>query len=178
MRALVITTNYGTEQDELLSPAKALKDAGAEVTVAATEDAPIKTLVSDQDPGETLTPDAAIGAVSHRDFDLLVIPGGTINADSLRLNEPAQELVKAFAADGKTIAAICHGPWLLVETGLVSGKQLTSYASVATDIRNAGGLWHDRELVTCDHNGWTLITSRSPQDLPAFNAALTALAQA
>jgi protease I len=157
MRALVITTNYGTEQDELLGPAKALEDAGAEVTVAATEDAPIKTLVSDQDPGETL---------------------GTINADSLRLNEPAQELVKAFAADGKTIAAICHGPWLLVETGLVSGKQLTSYASVATDIRNAGGLWHDRELVTCDHNGWTLITSRSPQDLPAFNGALTELMRA
>lgn len=128
--------------------------------------------------GEFLGPDAAIGAASRRDFDLLVIPGGTINSDSLRLNEPAPEFAKAFAADGKTIAAICHGPWLLVETRLVSGKQLTSYASVATDIRNASGLWHDRELVTCDHNGWTLITSRSPQDLPAFNVALTELAQA
>lgn len=172
MRALVITSNYGTEQDEIVSPVIALKNAGAEVVAAAAEQAPIKTLVSDKNPGDTLTPDTTIAQASHDGFDLLVIPGGTLNADSLRLQEPAQKLAKDFAGAGKTIASICHGPWLLVETGLVSGKYLTSWASVATDIRNAGGDWLDQELVVCDHQGWTLLTSRSPDDLDAFDAAI------
>lgn len=172
MRALVLTTNYGTEQDEILRPVAALRSSGADVVVAATDSGPVVTLISDRDPGDTLTPDTTIDAVSAEDFELLVIPGGTLNADALRLQEPAQRLAKDFAAAGKTIASICHGPWLLVETGLVDQKSLTSWASLATDVRNAGGSWVDQELVVCELQGWTLVTSRSPRDLDAFTAAL------
>lgn len=172
MRALVITSNYGTEQDEIIKPIIAMKNAGADVVVAAVEQVPIKTLVSDRDPGDTLVPEATIADVAHDGFDLLVVPGGTLNADALRLHEPAQRLARDFAGEGKTIASICHGPWLLVEAGLAAGKQLTSWASLATDIRNAGGEWRDQELVICDRQGWTLLTSRSPADLDAFDAAV------
>jgi protease I len=173
MSALVITTNYGVEQDELTVPLAALRDAGIDVTVAAVSTDPIRTLVGDKDPGESVTPDTTIDAVDAGSFDLLVVPGGTINADNLRQESSAVDLARAFASSGKTIAAICHGPWLLVEAGLTEGKNLTSWASLQTDLRNAGATWSDHELVTDSEGGWTLITSRSPEDLPAFTNAIT-----
>lgn len=174
MSALVITTNYGVEQDELTEPVKALREAGIDVTIAAVSADPIETLVGDKDPGRSVTPDTTIADVDAAAFDLLVVPGGTINADQLRIDSDAMNIARAFARDGKTIAAICHGPWLLVEADLTRGKTLTSFATLATDLRNSGATWVDEELVTDDGDGWTLITSRSPDDLPAFTGAITA----
>ena len=173
MSALVITTNYGVEQDELTVPLQALRDAGIDVTVAAVSNEPIETLVGDKDPGESVTPDTTLSDVDPSAFDLLVVPGGTINADQLRGEADALNIVRAFARDGKTIAAICHAPWLLVEADLTRGKTLTSWSSLATDVRNSGATWVDQELVTDDADGWTLITSRSPEDLDAFTGAIT-----
>ena len=132
---------------------------------------PIQTLVGDKDPGETFEPDDALDAVDPSGYDLLLIPGGTINADNLRQEARAVEIASAFIVAGKPIAAICHGPWTLVETGSLTGKHLTSYPSLQTDVRNAGGTWSD-EPVVVDDSGWTLITSRNPKDLPDFTRAI------
>ncbi len=167
-RILTIVTNRGVEQDELIVPGTALRAVGAEVTVAAPSSEPVQTLVSDWDRGETVPVDTTLSEVAAGDYDLLLVPGGTLNADSLRLDGDARRIAREFAGSGRPIAAICHGPWLLVETGLVRGKQLTSYLSLRTEVTNAGGTWHDSELVRCDHEGFVLITSRGPQDLDAF----------
>jgi len=167
-RVLAIVTNYGVEQDELVVPARELRDAGATVVVAAQSTEPVETLVGDKDPGESVRPDTTIADVDASDFDLLLVPGGTINADTLRQDDQAVALVKAFASSGRPVAAICHGPWALVEAGLVEGKELTSFASLATDVRNAGGSWVDRSVVTDVEGGFTLVTSRTPDDLPDF----------
>ncbi|MER5884860.1 type 1 glutamine amidotransferase domain-containing protein [Streptomyces sp. NPDC001941] len=167
-RVLAITTNYGVEQDELVVPVQHLRDVGAQVDIAAVESGDIETLVGDRDPGRTVPATHALADVSTDDYDLLLIPGGTINADSLRLEALAIQAVRDFASSGRTVAAICHGPWLVVEAEVVEGKTLTSYPSVATDIRNAGGTWVDEEVFSCGANGWTLVTSRTPKDLPAF----------
>ncbi|MFN3359681.1 MAG: DJ-1/PfpI family protein, partial [Pseudomonas sp.] len=107
------------------------------------------------------------------DFDALVIPGGTVNADTLRQDAAALRLIKDFADAGKTIAAICHGPWTLIDAGVIKGKTLTSYKSVRIDLENAGAAgWVDAQVKECKANGWTLITSRTPDDLPAFNEAI------
>ncbi|WP_430868043.1 type 1 glutamine amidotransferase domain-containing protein [Demequina aurantiaca] len=172
MSALIISTNYGTEQDELTSPLNALKSAGIAVSIASPSLDPIQTLVGDKDPGETLLPDVEMSSVDTEDFDVLVIPGGTINADNLRTDDTAVSLVKSFVAAGKTIAAICHAPWILTEAGAAAGKTLTSYPSLATDLKNAGATWNDVELQKCEELGWTLLTSRSPKDLDAFSAAV------
>jgi protease I len=172
---LVIATNYGVEQDEIVVPITALTDAGATVTVAAVEAGDIQTLVGDRDPGQTVQADMTLDAVDPAAFAALVIPGGTINADTLRLQETAVDLANAFATAGKPIAAICHGPWLLVEGNLVRNKTLTSYASLQTDIENAGGSWVDAEVQVDETEGFTLITSRTPKDLDAFTGALTAV---
>ena len=104
-----------------------------------------------------------------------MIPGGTVNADTLRLDEDAQRLAKEFADSGKVIAAICHGPWLLINAGVIAGKTLTSYPSVRLDLENAGAAgWVDVEVKQCQANGWTLITSRNPNDIPSFNEAIVA----
>ncbi|GIG54133.1 type 1 glutamine amidotransferase domain-containing protein [Demequina activiva] len=172
MSALIITTNYGIEQDELKQPLEALKAAGVPVTHAAVEVSPVQTLVGDKDPGETFEPDALLSDVDASEHDLLVIPGGTINADTLRTDDAAVALVKAFASSGRTIAAICHGPWLLAEADVARGKTATSYPSLETDLRNAGATWVDEELRTCEMEGYTLLTSRTPDDLDAFSAAV------
>ena len=172
MSALIITTNYGVEQSELKQPLEALKEAGVEVTLAAVEVSPIQSLVSDKTTGEEFEPDALLSDVDGEEYDLLVIPGGTINADTLRTDDAAVELVRAFANSGRTVAAICHGPWLLAEADVVRGKTMTSYPSLATDLRNAGATWVDKELMECGANDWTLLTSRSPDDLDAFSAAV------
>jgi protease I len=167
-RVLAIVTNYGVEQDELVVPTRALREAGATVVVAAQSTAPVETLVGDKDPGESVRPDTTIEEVDASGFDLLLVPGGTINADTLRQDADAVSLASAFASSGRPIAAICHGPWLLVEADLVKGKELTSFASLTTDIRNAGGSWTDRSVVTDVEGGFTLVTSRTPDDLDDF----------
>lgn len=172
MSALIITTNYGIEQDELKQPLEALKSAGVAVTHAAVEVSPVQTLVGDKDPGETFDPDALLSDVDPAAYDVLVIPGGTINADTLRTNDAAVAVVKAFKESGRTVAAICHGPWLLAEADVARGKTMTSYPSLQTDLRNAGATWVDEELQTCEAEGFTLLTSRNPDDLDAFSAAV------
>jgi protease I len=165
---LVITTNYGVEQDEIIVPTEELRKRGASVTIAAKSTDTVQTLVGDKDPGKTVDPDTTIAGVNAGSFDALVVPGGTINADTLRTDQRAVSLVQAFAGAGKPIAAICHGPWTLVEAGVVSGKTITSYPSLQTDLRNAGAEWVDQE-VQVDGG---LITSRNPDDLPAFVDAI------
>ncbi|MBT1671999.1 type 1 glutamine amidotransferase domain-containing protein [Curtobacterium flaccumfaciens] len=173
-KVLVITTNYGVEQDEIVVPTEQLRERGASVTVAAKETGTIQTLVGDKDPGQTLEPDTTLAGVDAKDFDALVIPGGTINADTLRQESRAATLVQAFAEASKPVAAICHGPWTLVEAGVLSGKTVTSFPSLQTDLRNAGAEWVDQEVQV--DGGF--ITSRTPDDLPAFvdaiESALTA----
>jgi protease I len=172
-RVLAVVTNYGVEQDELVVPVEHLRDEGVDVTIAAVEAAPVQTLVGDKDPGRTLQPDATLAEVAAAEFDALLVPGGTINADTLRRDEHAVALARAFAAGGRPIAAICHGPWLLVEAGVLGGVTLTSYPSLQTDVRNAGAAqWRDEEVVTDEAGGFPLVTSRNPGDLPAFTAAL------
>ncbi|MFG3258619.1 type 1 glutamine amidotransferase domain-containing protein [Streptomyces sp. NPDC048172] len=167
-RVLAVVSNYGVEQDELFVPVRELLAAGAEVDVAAVSSGIVQTLVGDKDPGESLTPALTVAQADHSNYDLLLLPGGTLNADALRLDDDAVELVRAFTSAGSTVAAICHGPWALVEAAVVKGKRLTSYPSLATDIRNAGGDWVDEEAATDSSGGWTLITSRTPDDLDAF----------
>ncbi|SDJ36161.1 type 1 glutamine amidotransferase domain-containing protein [Streptomyces indicus] len=167
-RVLVITTNYGVEQDELVAPVEHLRDKGVRVDIAATEKDSIVTLVGDRDPGKHVPATHALADVRADDYDLLLIPGGTINADTLRLQDAALDALKAFVSSGRPVAAICHGPWVAVEADVVRGKTLTSYPSTATDVRNAGGTWVDKEVQVCEANGWRLITSRKPDDLPAF----------
>jgi protease I len=172
-RVLAIVTNYGVEQDELVVPVERLRERGATVVVAAPSTDPVRTLVGDKDPGREVQPDTTFEDVGSQ-FDLLLVPGGTLNADSLRLERGAVDLVRAFASSGRPIAAICHGPWALVEAGVVEGRSLTSYPSLATDLRNAGASWTDQSVVVDDRGGSTLITSRTPDDLDDFVPAIVA----
>ncbi|EOM75713.1 type 1 glutamine amidotransferase [Rhodococcus rhodnii] len=171
-KVLVIVTNYGVEQDELVVPVDKLRESGATVTVAAVSSDPITTLDGDKDPGREVAPDTTLDQVQAADYDLLIVPGGTVNADTLRLNDDALSITKSFSGSGRPIAAICHGPWVAVEAGIVDGKQLTSYASLRTDLTNAGAQWTDASVVTDDGSGYTLITSRNPHDLDDFVGAI------
>jgi protease I len=173
-KVLIITSNTGIERDELLKPLQALKDQGAAVTPATIKGGTAQLFLHDTEKDTTVTSDSKLSGLSAGDFDALVIPGGTVNADTLRQDSDAQQLVKAFADAGKPVAAICHGPWLLIDAGVIKGKTLTSYPSVRTDLLNAGAAnWVDAEVKQCPANGWTLITSRTPDDIPAFNEAIT-----
>lgn len=167
-RVLALVSNYGVEQDELVVPVRHLTGAGAEVDVAAVSADSVRTLVGDKDPGETVEPTLTLAEVDPPGYDLLLLPGGTLNADALRLQDTAVGIVRSFTSSGRTVAAICHGPWALVEAAVVKGKTLTSYPSLATDIRNAGGEWIDQAAVADSAEGWTLITSRTPDDLKPF----------
>ncbi|MBM6622016.1 type 1 glutamine amidotransferase [Micrococcaceae bacterium RIT802] len=171
-KVLALVTNRGVEQDELKVPVDRLRGAGAQVTVTAPETGDVQTLVGDWDLGEKIPVDSALADVNEADFDLLLVPGGTLNADNLRLDTDAQRIAQSFASSGRPIASICHGPWLLVETGLLKGKTLTSYTSVKTDVENAGGTWKDVEVFRCTAEGYTLITSRNPGDLDPFIGAI------
>lgn len=172
-RALVICHDYGVEQDELVVPVEELAALGVEVAIAAPSTDPIQTLVGDKDRGRTVNPTTTLSAVNAGDYDVLIVPGGTINADTMRLNSDALALVQEFAGSGRTIASICHGPWSLVEADVVGGKTLTSYASLQTDIRNAGAAsWVDEPVVNDATGGYILITSRDPGDLKDFVGAI------
>jgi len=167
-RVLIITQNWGIEEPELTRPLRDLKEAGAYVTLAAGENAPVETVQHDRFEGETLTPDTTYDDVAVDDYDMLVVPGGTTNMDRLRISDAAIQLAQDFAGAGKPIAAVCHGPWLLVNADLLDGKTLTSTRYIKADVENAGGVQHDEEVVVDDSNGWRLITSRKPDDLDAF----------
>lgn len=171
-KVLAIVSNRGVEQDELKDPVNMLRQSGAEVVIAAPETGKVQTLTGDWDLGEIFEAGQALASVNEAEFDLLLIPGGTLNADNLRLDADANRIVKSFASSGRSVASICHGPWLLVEAGLVQGKTLTSYNSIKTDVINAGGSWKDVSVFRCPANGFALITSRNPGDLVAFNEAI------
>lgn len=175
--ALIVSTSFGTETDEILGPLKALQEAGVATTVAVADGEKVQTLVMDREPGPVVPGDVHLSEVDPDAFDILVVPGGTLNADTLRTDLVAQRLVKDFAGAGKPVAAICHAPWLLVSTDLVVGKTVTSYGSLSVDVTNAGGNWVDEEVVVDTTNGFTLITSRTPEDLKPFcDSILKALA--
>ncbi|WAJ36338.1 type 1 glutamine amidotransferase [Pseudomonas sp. GOM7] len=171
-KVLFITANTGIERDELLKPMQALKDQGATVTHASIKGGQAETWLQDKEKDVSVQSDTHIAGLAAPDYDLLVIPGGTVNADTLRQDGDAQSLVQAFREAGKPVAAICHGPWLLIDAGVVPGKVLTSYSSVRTDLVNAGAEWVDTQVQVCQGQNWTLITSRNPGDIQAFNEAL------
>ncbi len=169
-RVAFLVANEGIEQVELTSPWQAVQEAGGEPVLVAPQKGKAQAF-NHLDRADTFTVDLETTAAKVEDFDAVVLPGGVANPDRLRTDEPAVEFVARFADAGKPIAAICHGPWTLVEADVVRGKTLTSWPSLQTDIRNAGGTWRDVEVFTCRENGWTLVTSRKPDDLPAFNEA-------
>jgi protease I len=157
------------EQVELTEPRKALEAAGVEVDIVSPRDGKVHGMHHDR-RGDEFAVDVKLEQADPENYDALVLPGGTFNADNLRTNEHAQRFARAFDDARKPIAVICHGPWLLVSAGLVEGRMLTSWPSLQDDIRNAGGTWLDREVVTDTH--W--VSSRKPEDLPAFNRELLA----
>lgn len=164
---ILIMATDGFEQSELMVPLEKLRAAGATVHIAAPTKGDIRGW-DQKDWGKTVSADLGIDEVDADDFHALVLPGGQINPDVLRINEKAVELVLDFLDSEKIVAAICHAPWLLVEADAVEGRTLTSWPSVKTDIENAGGDWVDEEVVVDDN----IITSRSPRDLDAFVAKI------
>jgi protease I len=163
-KKVAILATDGFEQSELMEPYKALREAGAEVQIVAPKGGRIQGWKHIQ-PGEQVDVDLTLDQADAEDFDALVLPGGVMNPDQLRMNPKAVHFVKDFHAARKPIAAICHGPWMLIEADVVDGRRVTSWASLKTDLRNAGAEWEDAEVV-CDRG---LVTSRKPDDLPAFN---------
>ncbi len=163
----ILVAAEGIERVELTEPRKALEDAGFTTHVLSPEAGVVQTF-DHLDKAETIAVDREVGQVSVQDYDALLLPGGVANPDALRTDQTAVAFVKDFVSSGKTVAAICHAPWTLVESGVLGGRKLTSWPSLQTDIRNAGGEWVDEQVVV-DGN---LITSRNPDDIPAFNAAL------
>ncbi|MET0752039.1 MAG: type 1 glutamine amidotransferase domain-containing protein [Pyrinomonadaceae bacterium] len=163
LKVAILATD-GFEQSELFEPKKALEEAGAEVSVVSLKAGEIKGWAH-TDWGESIAVDLVAADANAEDFDALQLPGGVMNPDKLRMDEKAVSFVKAFFDAGKPVAAICHAPWTLVEAGVVKGKTVTSWASIRTDLENAGAKWVDEEVVV--DNG--LVTSRKPEDIPAFN---------
>ncbi len=166
LRVAVLATD-GFEEAELVEPVKALRDAGAKVDVIAPHSGSIQAF-RHHDKSITVPVDRTLDEVNPEDYLAVVLPGGALNADEMRQNTKMQEFVRAMDQAQKPMAVICHAPWELVSAGLVRGRTMTSWPSVQDDIRNAGGTWVDREVVV-DGN---LITSRMPDDLPAFNREL------
>ena len=164
-KRVAILATHGFEQSELEVPLQKLREAGATVEVVSPESGEIKGW-DKKDWGRAVPVDRALDGASEADYDALVLPGGQMNPDTLRANETAVNFVKSFWNAKKPIGAICHGPWLLVEAGIAEGRRMTSYGLIKTDVINAGGLWEDSEVVT-DQG---LVTSRKPDDLPAFCA--------
>ena len=165
-RVAILATD-GVEQIELTEPRTALEEAGAETELVSLKEGAILGF-KHLDQGDTFTVDKTVDKASAEDYDGVVIPGGVASGDFLRADEDACRFVAAFAEQHKPIASICHGPWILVETGIVKGRTVTSWPSLKTDIQNAGGTWVDEEVVV----DGGLTTSRNPDDLPAFNAKM------
>ncbi|MCU1319020.1 MAG: ThiJ/PfpI family protein [Edaphobacter sp.] len=173
-KRVAILATEGVEEVELTKPKKALEDAGAKVDIIA----PASGIKSQHikawdmtDWGSTIKVDVELSSASSAKYDALHLPGGVINPDRLRIDPEAVEFVKSFIKEGKPVASICHGPWTLIEADAVRGRTITSWPSLKTDLRNAGAQWVDREVVE-DKN---LVTSRKPDDIPAFNKAMIEL---
>ena len=169
---ILIVATDGFEESELFGPLQILRDKGAEVKLASPDLNPIQATVHD-DPGKTIRPDLTVDQARAEDYDALILPGGVRNPDQLRTNRAAIDLIRAFADAGKPVAAICHGPWLLVEADLLRGKTATSWPSIRTDLRNAGANVVDQPAVT-DGN---IVTSRNPDDVRAFTDAVIRLVE-
>jgi protease I len=165
-RVAIVATD-GFEQSELVEPKKALEAAGATTEVISLQSGRIRGWAK-TDWGEEVAVDAVIDDASADDYDALVLPGGVMNPDKLRTNEAVLAFVRAFFEQGKPVGAICHGPWTLINAGVVKGRHLTSWPSLQVDLQNAGATWTDEEVVSQDG----LVTSRKPDDLPAFNRKL------
>jgi protease I len=162
-RVAILATD-GVEQVELTEPRKALDAAGANTKVVSPKSGSIKGW-NHTDWGDSIKVDVTLDSTSPNDYDALMLPGGVMNPDRLRTNEKAVNFVRAFFEAGKPVAAICHGPWMLVEADVVRGRNVTSWPSLHTDLRNAGANWTDSQVIT-DHG---LVTSRKPDDIPAFS---------
>lgn len=169
LRVAILATD-GFEQSELMKPREALKAAGAQTDVVSLKGGHIRGW-NHKDWGDEVTVDQVLTDTDARNYDALVLPGGVINPDLLRIEPAAVAFVKAFFSAGKPIAAICHGPWMLIESGVAKGHRLTSWPSLKTDITNAGGTWVDEQVVVDD----ILVTSRKPDDIPAFNREIIKL---
>ena len=163
-KKVAILVTDGFEQVELTKPKQALEDAGATTHIVSPKEDEVKGW-DETDWGNTFSVDISLDNASSDDYDALLLPGGQINPDKLRAEEKAVNFVKSFNDQHKPIAAICHGPWTLIEAGLASGRKMTSFNSIQTDLKNAGANWVDEEVVV-DQG---IITSRNPDDIPAFN---------
>lgn len=163
-RRVAALVENGFEQSELVEPKKALEAAGAKVDVVSPQSGKVKGW-KHTDWGQEVPVDRGLDEVKADEYDALLLPGGVMSPDKLRMNSKAVAFVRAFAEAGKPIAAICHGPWTLIEAGAAQGRKMTSWPSLQSDLRNAGAHWVDQEVVT--DNG--LVTSRKPDDIPAFN---------
>lgn len=163
-KRVAILTENGFEEVELTSPKKALEEAGALVHIVSPQPEKVKAWDGDHWSIE-LPVDVPLAEADPEDYDMLLLPGGVINPDQMRMNSSCVQFAQHFIEQGKPLAAICHGPQLLIETGMISTRKLTSYPSIKTDLINAGALWEDKDVVV--DNG--LVTSRSPKDLEAFN---------
>ena len=167
-RTVAVLATDGVEQVELEKPKEAVEQAGGQVRLVSVQDGRIQAMHGDIEKGDTFAVDVAVSDTQVGDYDALILPGGTINPDRLRMNNAAVDFVRGFVNSDRPVGAICHGPWTLVQADVVRGRRLTSYPSLRTDIRNAGGDVVDEEVVV-DGN---LITSRNPNDLPAFCATI------
>lgn len=163
-RVAILIAPKGTEQVEFERPRQAVEDAGARVEVIGIERGQAHAYNNDLEPGDKFQVDKTFDEASPDDYDAVIVPGGTVGADKLRGHEPTAHFVRSFFAQAKPVAAICHGPWVLVEADAVRGRRLTSYPTLQTDIRNAGGEWVNEKVVV-DQG---LVTSRKPDDLDAF----------
>lgn len=170
VKIAVLTTN-GVEQPELTEPYAAIKDAGATPVIVSPEEKQIQAMKGDWEHADHFDVDVHLPSADAGDYDALVLPGGTLNADTLRIDEDAQKFVKAFFDADKPVASICHGPWILTEIGQVKGRKMTSYTTLRTDLTNAGADWVDESAVV-DGN---LVTSRNPNDLEDFNRSFLTL---
>ncbi len=166
--AILVAEDF--EQSEMTEPRKALDEAGAKTTLISPKSGSVHGVKHDE-KADTFKVDMTLDEAKPEQFDAVLLPGGALNADFMRAEKKAQEFVKKMDKEQKPIAVICHGPWLLVSSGLVKGRKMTSYHTIQDDIRNAGGIWEDSEMVR-DRN-W--VSSRSPKDLPAFNKAMIEL---
>ena len=166
-KKIALLATDGFEQSELTQPRKALEDAGAHTEVISPNPGKIKSW-NHTDWGETVNVDKTLDNANPQEYDGLILPGGVLNPDHLRMDPKAVRFVQQFVSAGKPIGAICHGPWTLLETGALAGKTVTSWPSLKTDLKNAGANWVDQEVVTDGQ----FITSRKPDDIPAFSRAI------
>ncbi len=170
-KTVAILATDGFEQSELMKPKQALEEAGAKTQVVSPAEGKKIKGWKDKNWGEEVAVDVPLKSADATKYDALLLPGGVMNPDQLRMNEEAVKFVKSFFDEHKPVAAICHGPWMLVEAGAAHGRTLTSWPSLKTDIRNAGGTWVDEEV----NVGNGVVTSRKPDDLPAFNREMIEL---